>query len=77
MCLGIPARVVQVDGSVGKAEIGGVSREVDLRLVEDIGVGDYVILHAGFAIQKLDQEEAHETLSLLEQMFRSEPSPRP
>ncbi len=50
-------------------------REVDLRLVEDLQVGDYVILHAGFAIQKLDQKEAHETLALLEQMFKQEQSP--
>jgi len=70
MCLGIPARVVQVDGTIGKAQIGGVRREVDLRLVEDVRVGDYVILHAGFAIQKLDEKEATETLSLLEEMLK-------
>ncbi len=70
MCLGIPAKVVEIDGNLGKAEVGGVRREVDLRLVEDVGVGDWVILHAGFAIQKLDEKEAAETLSLLEEMFK-------
>ena len=70
MCLGIPAKVVEIDGSLGKAEVGGVRREVDLRLIEDVGVGDWVILHAGFAIQKLDEKEAAETLSLLEEMFK-------
>lgn len=68
MCLGIPAKIVEKNGIIGVAEIGGVRREVDLRLLEDIKVGDYVILHAGFAIQKLDEKEARETLELLKQM---------
>ncbi len=72
MCLGIPAKVVEIHGALGKAEVGGVKREVDLRLVEGVGVGDYVILHAGFAIQKLNEREANETLSLLEEMFSSD-----
>jgi hydrogenase expression/formation protein HypC len=66
MCLAIPAKVVEKTNGTGIAEIGGVKREVDLRLVEDAQVGDYVILHAGFAIQKLNEEEAKETLELLE-----------
>jgi len=67
MCLAIPAKIVDKKGNIGIAEIGGVKREVDLRLVEDVEVDDYVILHAGFGIQKLDEKEAHETLDLLKE----------
>ena len=68
MCLGIPVKIVEKRATFGLAEIGGLKREVDLRLLEDVNVGDYVILHAGFAIQKLDEKEANETLSLLKEM---------
>lgn len=68
MCLGIPVKIVKKKGTVGVGEIAGVKREVDLRLVEEIEVGDYVILHAGFAIQKLDEKEAKETLELIRQI---------
>ena len=68
MCLGIPVKVVEIKGKQGVGDIGGVKREVDLRFLEDVKVGDYVILHAGFAIQKLNEEDAKETLSLLEKM---------
>ncbi len=67
MCLAIPAKIIDKKGNIGIAEIGGVKREVDLRLVEDVEVDDYVILHAGFGIQKLDEKEAHETLDLLKE----------
>lgn len=69
MCIGIPVKVVEADGTKGLVELGGVKRKVDLRLVDGVEVGDYVILHAGFAIEKLDEEEALETLSLLSQVF--------
>ncbi len=70
MCLGIPVRLLEKRGDKGIGEIGGVRREIDLRLLEDVEVGDYVILHAGFAIQKLDEKEAEETLSLLKEVFK-------
>ena len=69
MCLGIPVKIVEKKGRTGIAEIGGVKREVDLRLVEDAEIGDYVILHAGFAIQKLDEKEAQETLDLIREIL--------
>lgn len=72
MCLAIPAKLVEIDGTLGKAEVGGARREVDLRLVGRVRVGDYVIIHAGFAIQKLDEEDAHETLSLFREMSATE-----
>jgi len=69
MCLGIPVKIVEKSGTTGIGEIGGVKRKVDLRLVEDVEVGDYVILHAGFAIQKLNEKEAEEMLALLKEVF--------
>ncbi|OYD14906.1 hypothetical protein CH333_06935 [candidate division WOR-3 bacterium JGI_Cruoil_03_44_89] len=69
MCLAIPAKVIEKKGTQGVAEIGGVRREVDLQLLEDVEIGDYVILHAGFGIQKLDTKEAEETLDLLREFM--------
>lgn len=69
MCLGIPMRVVEKEGPTGLVELGGVRQRANLQLVDDVGIGDYVILHAGFAIQKLDEEEARETISLLNEAF--------
>jgi len=67
MCLGIPALVKERTGDIGKVDFGGTGREVNLSLV-DAKVGDYVIVHAGFAIQVLDQKEAEENLELLRQI---------
>ncbi len=66
MCLGVPAEVVELKTN-GRAtvSIAGTEREACLDLVPDARVGDYVILHAGFAIQRLDPEAAEETLALL------------
>lgn len=69
MCIGVPVRIVSIEGTKGVAELGEVQREVDLSLVEGVQVGDYVILHAGFAIEKLDEAEALETLALLNEVF--------
>jgi hydrogenase expression/formation protein HypC len=68
MCLGIPTKVIEKKGEMGIVEFGGVKKEISLQLLEGIEVGDYVILHAGFAIQKLDEAEAKETLSLLNEV---------
>ncbi len=72
MCLAIPAKVIEKKGTQGVVEIAGVRHEVDLRLLEDVNVGDYVILHAGFGIQKLDTKEAEETLDLLRELMDGE-----
>jgi len=72
MCLAIPAKLVEKKGTLGVAEIGGLRHEVDLRLLEDVKVGDYVIIHAGFGIQKLDTKEAEETLALFKEMVECE-----
>ena len=64
MCLAIPARVTSVNGTKAKVEIGGNVRDADLSLLGDVQVGEYVMLHAGFAISKYDEDEARETLAL-------------
>ena len=69
MCLGVPGRILetQEDGLVrmGKVDFGGITREICLAYVPEADVGDYVIVHAGFAISRVDEAEAHETLDLL------------
>ena len=69
MCLAIPARIEQLiaeDSAI--INLGGMRKEVSLALVENIAVGDYVIVHAGYALQKLDQEEAIHTLAMFAEM---------
>lgn len=69
MCLAVPAKVIAIDADrVARIEMGGLTRETDLSLVPEASVGDYVLVHAGYAIQKLDEEEARMTLDLLAQV---------
>lgn len=68
MCLAIPALIKSIDGKEAEAEIGGISRRVSLWLTPDARVGDYVLLHSGYAINILDQEQAEETLELLREV---------
>ena len=69
MCLGIPAKVIEVDESkVGKVDYLGTKVKTNLSLIEDIKLGDWVIVHAGFAISKLDEDEAQETLTMLREI---------
>jgi len=68
MCLAIPVKIIEIDGTMGTVEFGGVKKDIALQLVPDAKVGDYVLLHAGFAIQKLDIKEAQETIRLLEEI---------
>lgn len=64
MCLAIPGKLVNIDGNKGYVEFGTIKRNVDLRLLEEVNVGDFVIVHAGFAIEKINEEEAQKTLKL-------------
>ncbi len=65
MCLAIPARIVELlDGDACRVDLGGVRKEISLALVEDVGIGDYVIVHVGYALTRLDPEEAARTLAL-------------
>jgi hydrogenase expression/formation protein HypC len=70
MCLAIPMKIIEIKDKRGIVEVGGVKREVGLQLMKEIKVGDYVIVHAGFAIQILDEKEAKETIALFEEMER-------
>jgi hydrogenase expression/formation protein HypC len=65
MCLAIPSRITKIQNNMATIDVEGVQREASLLLLEDARVGDYVIVHAGFAIQKLDEAAAQETLDLL------------
>ena len=65
MCLAIPSRITKIQNNMATIDVEGVQREASLLLLEDARVGDYVIVHAGFAIQKLDEAAARETLDLL------------
>jgi len=67
MCLAVPMQVKEIKGEMGKVEVGGVSRDVGLMLLEDIQIGDWVIVHAGIAISKINDQEAEETLKLLKE----------
>jgi hydrogenase expression/formation protein HypC len=69
MCLAVPVRVVSIQGSEAEVEIGGVSRRVSIMLTPEAKVGDYVLLHTGYAINVIDEAEARETLKLLEEMI--------
>lgn len=70
MCLAIPGRVVKLkDMMMAEVEIGGVTREVSLSLLPEAQEGDYVLVHTGFAIEKIDEKEAEETMKLLNQMI--------
>ncbi len=69
MCLAIPARVEQIgDDETAIVDFGGVRKSISLALVDDVAVGDYVIVHVGFALQKLDEVEARATLALFAEM---------
>lgn len=68
MCLGVPARVTDVRGTAATVEVGGARREISTMLVDDVNAGDWVIVHAGFAIEKLSPEEAEKTLELFREI---------
>ncbi|MFL7792035.1 MAG: HypC/HybG/HupF family hydrogenase formation chaperone [Anaerolineae bacterium] len=72
MCLAIPGKVIEIDSAnmmrMSRVDFGGITREISLAYLPDVQVDDYVIVHAGFAISQLDEEEAHETLRLLAEL---------
>ena len=65
MCLAIPSKIIEIRDDLAIIDVDGVKREASVLLLEDPKVGDYVIVHAGFAIHKIDEEEAVETLRIL------------
>lgn len=69
MCLAFPMKLVEIDGDTGRVVEGGIRHEVRLDLVDPPEVGQYVLVHAGYAIQVLDEQEARETLELVRQVY--------
>jgi hydrogenase expression/formation protein HypC len=73
MCLAVPTLIKSIEGTNALAEIGGVERTVSLTLAPEARVGDYVLIHTGFAISVVDADEAQETLRLLTELAASYP----
>jgi hydrogenase expression/formation protein HypC len=71
MCLAIPGKIVEMvdaENHIAKVEVGGVKRNVNIGMLEDTKVGDYVLIHVGFAMSKVDEHEAEETLRILKEL---------
>lgn len=68
MCLALPCKVVAIDGDNATIDVSGMQKTISLALVDDVAVGDYVIVHVGYALTKLDPEEAEKTLALFAEM---------
>ena len=68
MCLAVPAKIIELDNHMAKVEVGGLSRDASMMLLPDAVIGDYVLIHAGFAISLVDEDEALETIRLFDDM---------
>ncbi len=68
MCLSVPGKIIKVNKNMAQVEVGGFLREISLDLCPEVSIGEYVLIHAGFAIQKVDEKEAEETLEILKKM---------
>ncbi len=68
MCLSIPGKIISIDGDKAIVSVGGTESATSLQLLDDAVVGDYVLIHTGFAIQKISEEEAAETLRLFNEL---------
>ena len=72
MCLSIPAKILSIEGEKARVSVGGAEYNAALNLVENAKIGDYVLLHSGFAIQIIDEKEAMETIQLLNEVIEKE-----
>ena len=72
MCLGIPGKILEINGNMAKTSVGGSIVNAGLHMLSDVQVGDYILIHTGFALQKISEEEALETLRLIEEMQQSD-----
>jgi hydrogenase expression/formation protein HypC len=68
MCLGIPARIEKIEGQEAKVNLSGNTLNISLSFLDNLKIGDYVLVHAGYALQKLDEKEAKKTLKLLQEL---------
>lgn len=69
MCLAVPGKVLTIEGSAATIDVAGIQRRISLDLVEDVTAGDYVLVHVGFALKKINEQEAQETLETLQACF--------
>lgn len=72
MCLAIPAKIIEINGKEALVDYGELKQKIRLDLLEDVKVGDYVLVHVGYAIQRLDEKEAEETLRILAELAEIE-----
>ena len=72
MCLAVPCKIVSIEGDIATIEVAGVRREASLSLINAPTIGDYVIVHAGYAIHKIDETTAMESLKALNEVFASD-----
>ena len=72
MCLAVPVKVLSIEGDQAEVDAGGVTRRVSVAFTPEVRVGQYVLLHTGYAINVVDEEEAEETLRLLRQMLEAD-----
>lgn len=70
MCLSIPAEILEIKNNIAKISVGGAIYNSSLDLIENVKIGDYVLLHAGFAIEKIDKDEAETTLKMIKETFK-------
>ena len=68
MCLAVPMKIISVEGDTALVSLEGLTKRIDIRFLKDPGPGDYVIVHAGFAIERLDEEEAQKTIDLFQEI---------
>lgn len=71
MCLAIPGKIMEItdaENHIAKVEVGGVRRGVNIGMLDDVQIGDYVLIHVGFAMSKIDEKEAEETLRILQEI---------
>lgn len=68
MCLSIPGKIISIENEIARVSIGGSEVEAGLQLLDDVKVGEYVLVHSGFALQRISEEEAQETLDLIRAM---------
>jgi hydrogenase expression/formation protein HypC len=71
MCLSVPAKIIEIIGDMARVSVGGTIFNIGLQLIENVEVGDYILLHTGFAIQKISEKEALETIRLVQEITGS------
>jgi hydrogenase expression/formation protein HypC len=68
LCLAIPAKIIKIKGELAEVDVGGIKKEISIALVKDVKEGDYVLIHTGYAIAKINEEEAKELIELWKMM---------